>query len=82
MSDISNLPDEDRAVIRDALLQHRADGNPRPIIPAYEDLDGDGVTDFYGPDENEDVVLVSGVTIADTVAAEPNGDGFETGGAA
>lgn len=71
---------EERAILRKLLLAWKRDGNPNPIIPAYRDEDGDGVPDFYGLDENDEVVVVSGVTVADTVAAAPAGE--DDGGSA
>lgn len=71
-------PIEAELQIRAALLAWREDGVANPTIPVYKDEDGDGVADFYGLDDNDNLVLVSGITIADTVA-ESTGEGIETG---
>lgn len=71
-----------REAIRLALLAWKADGVAEPLIPVYADVDGDGIPDFYGLDENENVIEVSGasVSVADTVATS-DGSGIErTGG--
>lgn len=66
MADLT-LTDEDREVMRAALLAERASGVAHPLIPADVDLDGDGTCDSFGLDENDEVVVVPGVPIADTV---------------
>lgn len=79
MADITTR-DESREAIRTALLGWKADGVANPIIPVYSDLDGDGVPDFYGIDDNDQLVQVSGVTVVDSVAVS-DGSGIEqTGG--
>lgn len=61
------LTDEDRACIRGVLLGWRADGVERPLVPLDVDIDGDGVVDAFGLDDHDEVVLVSGATLGDTV---------------
>ena len=46
-----------------------------PTIPVYVDVDGDGVPDFYGLD-GDALVVVSGVTVADTVAESTGLEGY------
>lgn len=72
---------EARKAIRLALLAWKADGVARPLIPVYADLDGDGIPDFYGLDEDENVIEVSGssASVRDTVATS-DGSGIEQGG--
>ncbi|MDQ1113924.1 hypothetical protein QE418_003372 [Microbacterium testaceum] len=70
---------ESREAIRQALIAWKKDGVTNPVLPVYTDLDGDGVPDFFGLDENEQVVTVSGVTVLDTVALSL-GTGIEQGG--
>jgi hypothetical protein len=77
---VSDLSDDERKVLRDSLLAWKNDGHAKPVMPVYEDLDNDGIPDFYGLDANNELVVVSG-TVQDSVA-ESTGDGFETGGAA
>lgn len=60
------IGEEDRAALRDALLLHRADGNPRPLIPAF-DVNGDGTVDFFGLDEDDALVVVDGATLEESV---------------
>lgn len=52
--------------MRAALLAERRRGVARPLIPADVDLDGDGVCDSFGLDENDEVVIVSGVPLEET----------------
>lgn len=72
MADLT-LTAEDREIIRAALLAERAAGVASPLIPADVDLDGDGTADSFGLDENDEVVIVSGARLADTVY-ESDGD--------
>jgi len=68
MSDISALPDEDKAAIKAALLQWKKDGNENPLLPLDQDLNGDGITDAFGLDDKGELILVPGVEHADTVS--------------
>lgn len=61
------LSEEERLVFRSMLLTHRMLGTENPLIPLMSDADGDGKHDFYGLDENDEVVFVSGVTLEDSV---------------
>lgn len=45
-----NLPEAEAAEMHRALLQWQAEGVKNPIIPAYQDVDGDGRVDYYGLD--------------------------------
>ena len=81
MADLT-LTDEDRAVIRSALLAEREAGVAVPLLPADVDVDGDGIVDSFGLDENDEVVVVSGVALEhtlyvsegdDAIAHEPEG---------
>lgn len=64
---LDSLSDEDRNTIRDVLLQYRKDGVEKPLLPLNVDIDGDGVCDSFGLDENDEVTLVSGINLTDTV---------------
>lgn len=64
---LGDLLAEDLAEIKAILLQHRADGAAAPLLPLDVDLDGDGKTDAFGLDENDEVVVVSGVNLEHTV---------------
>lgn len=66
-TETTGLSEDEAKAVRMALLTHRALGNKRPLLPLMGDADGDGEHDFYGLDENDNVVLVSGVTIEDSV---------------
>lgn len=66
MTDLSTT-DEDREVIKGILLQWKAEGNPNPLLPADVDIDGDGIVDSFGLDENDNVIVVSGTALEDTV---------------
>lgn len=76
MSTAQTTRDEAREAIRTVLLAWRAGGVDNPIIPVYADEDGDGVADFYGLDDDGDLVLVSGATVEDTVSVSTGEDGF------
>lgn len=52
--------DEMREAIRSSLQVWQAEGVERPVVPLYSDVDGDGVPDFYGLDDDGALVLVSG----------------------
>jgi hypothetical protein len=72
------LPEEDRAAIRDVLLNWRAEGQENPLLPMEVDADGDGIVDSWGLDENDEVVFVSGVALTETVF-QSDGDGIVEG---
>lgn len=78
MSDATTR-EEAREAIRSALLGWKADGVARPLIPVYADRDGDGIPDFYGLDDNDQVIEVSGATVFDSVAVS-DGSGIEQAG--
>lgn len=77
LRDATDLPREDYHALRNALLEWRDAGEPNPVIPHDVDLDGDGVVDGFGLDENDDLVYVKGVALGDTVS-ESTGGGIET----
>lgn len=78
MADTSLTP-EDEAAIKSILLQHKAEGNANPLLPADVDIDGDGIADAFGLDANENVVVVSGAKLEDTVYVS-DGDDISGGG--
>lgn len=61
------LSDADRAELRQALLNWKAEGQANPLIPFDVDIDGDGIADSFGLDENDELVFVSGATLDSTV---------------
>jgi len=71
-----DLPREDQAQLKAALLQWKSAGQANPVIPADVDVDGDGTVDGYGLGPFGDLVYVVGVPIKDTVY-EADGSGME-----
>ena len=61
-------------MIRTILLQYKSEGVEKPLLPLNVDLDGDGIADSYGLDENDEVILVSGVPLEDTVYVSDGDD--------
>lgn len=72
MADLS-VTQEDVSVIRDILLREKSEGNPNPLLPADVDLDGDGTADSFGLDVNDQVIVVPGVRLENTLY-ESEGD--------
>lgn len=66
MADLQ-LADEDRAAIKAVLIAERDRGVAVPLLPADVDVDGDGIVDSFGLDENGEVIIVSGVHLEHTV---------------
>lgn len=58
---------EDRDAIKSILVMYRDEGDPNPLLPADVDLDGDGLVDSFGLDENDEVVVVRGRELKETV---------------
>lgn len=78
MADLTTT-DEDAAAIKAILLQWKSEGNPNPLLPADVDIDGDGIVDSFGLDENNNVIVVSGTKLEDTVYVA-DGEQSEDGG--
>lgn len=78
MADLTTT-DEDAAAIKVILLQWKSEGNPNPLLPADVDIDGDGIVDSFGLDENNNVIVVSGTKLEDTVYVA-EGEQSEDGG--
>ena len=76
MSDLT-LTDEDREVIGAALLAEREAGVAAPLLPADVDVNGDGTVDSFGLDENDEVVVVSGVALEHTLYVSEGDDVIE-----
>lgn len=66
MADMT-LTDDDREAIRLLLIAERERGTPHPLLPADVDLDGDGICDAFGLDENDQVIVVPGSPLERTV---------------
>ena len=78
MADLTTT-DEDVAAIKAILLQWKSEGNPNPLLPADVDIDGDGIVDSFGLDENNNVIVVSDTKLEDTVYVA-EGEQSEDGG--
>ena len=78
MADLTTT-DEDAAAIKAILLQWKTEGNPNPLLPADVDIDGDGIVDSFGLDENDNVIVVSDTKLEDTVYVA-EGEQSEDGG--
>ena len=78
MADLTTT-DEDAAAIKAILLQWKSEGNPNPLLPADVDIDGDGIVDSFGLDENNNVIVMSGTKLEDTVYVA-EGEQYEDGG--
>lgn len=78
MADLTTT-DEDAAAIKAILLQWKSEGNPNPLLPADVDIDGDGIVDSFGLDENDNVIVVSDTKLEDTVYVA-EGEQSEDGG--
>ena len=68
---------EDLVAIKQILLSWKAEGNPNPLLPLNVDVDGDGIADAYGLDDQGQVILVSGVKLEDTVYVSDGDDAIE-----
>ena len=78
MADLTTT-DEDAAAIKAILIQWKSEGNPNPLLPADVDIDGDGIVDSFGLDENNNVIVVSDTKLEDTVYVA-EGEQSEDGG--
>lgn len=70
------LTEQDRGVLKTALLQYKADGVENPMIPLNVDIDGDGINDAFALDDRDELILVSEVHLDNTVYAA-DGSGTE-----
>lgn len=66
--------EEDTTAIREILLGWKAEGNENPLLPADVDIDGDGIVDSFGLDENDNVIVVPGVKLEETVYVSDGDD--------
>jgi hypothetical protein len=66
---------EDREVLRSALLAEREAGVAQPLIAMDVDVDGDGICDSFGLDDEDRLIVVHGVALeATTYKAEGGGE--------
>ena len=68
IDDNLGISPEDQAALRDALLAWKKDGVANPLIPMDHDVTGDGVFDSFGLDEHDELIVVEGAHLDDTVA--------------
>lgn len=66
MADVT-ITREDADAIKGILLQWRSEGKENPLLPMDVDVNGDGIVDSFGLDENDEVVVVLGQKLEDTV---------------
>ena len=64
----------DLVTIKTILEGYRSEGVENPLLPMNVDIDGDGIADAYGLDANDEVIVVSGVTLTDTVYVSDGDD--------
>lgn len=64
---MDELKAEDLEAIKQILISYKLDGVDNPLLPTDVDMDGDGIADAFGLDADENVILVSGVSLDDTV---------------
>lgn len=75
------LTRKDRKALRGMLLAERDRGVAVPLIPADVDIDGDGIVDAFGLDENDEVIVISGVALEHTVFESTGEPPTDDGGA-
>lgn len=66
MADVTMTKDDVDA-IKGILLQWRSEGVEKPLLPMDVDVNGDGIVDSFGLDENDEVVVVTGTPLEGTV---------------
>lgn len=64
---------EDLEVIKSILIQYKQEGNANPLLPMEVDVNGDGIVDSFGLDANENVIVVPGVKLENTVYESTGG---------
>ena len=69
-----NLKREDYSAIRDVLLQWKSEGVENPLLPSDVDINGDGIVDSYGLDDQDRVIMVAGVALESTVYVSEGDD--------
>lgn len=78
MADLTTS-DEDLIAIKSILLQWKSEGIPNPLLPADVDIDGDGIVDSFGLDVDENVIVVPGAKLEDTVFESTGDESDESG---
>ena len=64
----------DLVTIKMILEGYKSEGIENPLLPMNVDIDGDGIADAYGLDDNGEVCIVSGVDLKDTVYVSDGDD--------
>lgn len=73
---LDTMTEADKAQVKEILLAEKQAGNDNPMLPMNVDLDGDGIADAIGLNENGELVVIPGVAIEETVY-ESDGDDQE-----
>lgn len=73
---LATVPKADKEELLAALLQWKAAGNPDPLIPTDHDVDGDGSADAFGLTADDQLTIIFGAKLSETVA-ESDGGGIE-----
>lgn len=60
---LNDISPAEQAELVSVLKEVRARGVIVPLLPMDVDVDGDGVCDAFGLDENDNLVIVSGVDL-------------------
>lgn len=68
------LTREDVEAIKSILLQWRSEGKTNPLLPMDVDINGDGLVDSFGLDENGEVTLVLSTPLEETVYVSDGDD--------
>lgn len=68
-----SLTQEDHDAIKAILVSELESSNLNPLLPMDVDVDGDGIVDSFGLDEQGNLVVVRGVELSETVY-ESDGD--------
>lgn len=64
---------EDLEVIKSILIQYKQEGKANPLLPMEVDVNGDGIVDSFGLDADDNVIVVPGVKLEDTVYESTGG---------
>lgn len=70
---LDRLSPDQKIELRDVLISQRTSEIPNPVLPAFDDFDGDGTPDFFGLNDSDELVVISGATLEDSLY-ESTGD--------
>lgn len=74
------LTPEDSEAIKAALLMMRERGEANPLLPTDFDLNGDGTVDAFGLGANDEIIVVHGVPIGETLYGSEGDDAWDHSG--